>query len=428
MASMLIAPPAIAPRSSARKDAQMHDDDERALLKRLRALPAAQPLFAALSDADGVYLVGGAVRDLLLGGSPVDLDLVVEGDAAELAASLGGSVRAHDRFGTSTATVNGFVYDIARARTESYAHPGALPDVAPATLAEDLRRRDFTVNAAAIALGGARRGRLEVAPHALEDLREHRLRILHDRSFVDDPTRLLRLSRYATRLRFAIEPHTLGLAHAAIRARALDTVSGSRIGGELRLLARERDPLAALEQLAQLELDAAIHPQLRLRDPALGRRALELLPTDGRQDSLVLAVALRDVGPTELAPLLESLAFAAAERDAIIAAVTRAPALADSLARAARPSEIARAVAGAGPELVALAGALGPAAAARQWLASLRHERLEIDGRDLLAAGVPDGPLVGRGLRAALAAKLDGRATGHEAELAEAVRAAAATG
>ena len=132
------------------------------LLGRIRTLPAAQPLLAHLRDGTApVHLVGGAVRDLLLGGAPFDLDLVVEGDAAAFAASLGGTLKLHDRFGTSTVVFDGFAYDIARARRETYARPGALPDVVPATLAEDLSRRDFTVNAIAVALTGRLPGRAE---------------------------------------------------------------------------------------------------------------------------------------------------------------------------------------------------------------------------------------------------------------------------
>ena len=129
------------------------------LVERVVALPAARPLLARLPDDAGVHLVGGAVRDLLLGGAPVDLDLVVEGDARAVAASLGGELKAFDRFGTATVVLDGHSYDIARARRETYAYPGALPDVEPAPLAEDLLRRDFTVNALALALARRRRGR-----------------------------------------------------------------------------------------------------------------------------------------------------------------------------------------------------------------------------------------------------------------------------
>lgn len=387
------------------------------MLDRLRALPAARPLVARTAPSPGVHVVGGAVRDLLLGGAPFDLDLVVEGDALAFARSLGGSLRVHDRFGTSTVTLDGFSYDIARARRETYAYPGALPDVLPGSLKEDLLRRDFTVNAIAVALGV---GSVSVAPNALEDLGARRLRVLHDASFIDDPTRMLRLARYASRLGFAIDPHTRSLLDPG----ALSTVSGARIGNELRLLSREDDPVAALSALHDLGLDRAIHPRLSLTGETLARGALELLPPDGRSDLLAIASAAREVPADELGPLLDQLAFTAADRDTILAGATRAPALAAALENAGSGSQIAEAVGGGGPELVALAGAMGPAARARDWLERLRHVRLEIGGEDLIAAGVPSGPAIGRGLRAARAAKLDGGASGRQAELDVALRAA----
>ena len=397
------------------------------LIEQVRSLPAAQPLLEGIGSAAGVYLVGGAVRDLLLGGEPGDLDLVVEGDPAVIARRLG-QPRVHDRFGTCTVVAGGFDYDLARARTESYLEPGALPDVAPATVDEDLKRRDFTVNAMAIALGGEQPGRLVAVPLALDDLEAGTLRILHPESFIDDPTRLLRLARYASRLAFAIESTTRSLAEAAVANRALETVSGARIGGELRRLAREPDPIAALCGLAPLDLDTAIQPGLRLDDEALARRALALLPPDGRRDDLALGTAAQGVRAEALAARLDRLAFEAQDRDVIVALTTAAQPLAGALAGAERPSEIAEAVGDAGPELVALAGALGPEAQARQWLEVLRHVRLEIDGTDLLAVGIPRGPAVGLGLRAALAAKLDGAALTRASELAYALQAARGKG
>jgi tRNA nucleotidyltransferase (CCA-adding enzyme) len=394
------------------------------LLHKIRGLPAAAPLLRALADADGVHLVGGAVRDLLLGGAPVDLDLVAERDVSAIAGRLGGEVTVHDRFATCTVSLDGYSYDLARARRERYPAPGALPEVEPASLAEDLLRRDFTVNAAAIALGADRPGKLSAAPGALEDLDGCRLRVLHDRSFEDDPTRLLRLARYASRLRFEVEPHTRELAQDALGEGALGTVSGPRIGAELRLLARERDPVAALGALRALGLDRAIAPGFGLEDPELAAAAIELLPADGRRDLLALAVAARGVEPHELEVRLDSLAFEAGDRDVIVAAATRAGAVAATLVGADASSEIAAVLRGSGPELAALAGALGPAQQARRWIESLRGVELEIDGGDLLAAGIPEGPAIGRGLSAALAAKLDGRARGRDAELAEALRGA----
>ncbi|HWK17702.1 MAG TPA: hypothetical protein VNR66_09655 [Solirubrobacteraceae bacterium] len=394
------------------------------LQRRVERLPALARVLPALAGSAGVHLVGGGVRDLLLGGEPVDLDLVVEGDAVTVAARIGGPVRVHDRFGTCTVMLDGFTYDLARARRERYPAPGALPEIEPAPLTEDLLRRDFTINAAAVSLGGERVGELTAAPGALEDIAAGRLRILHERSFIDDPTRLLRLVRYQSRLGFAIEPGTRALAVAAIDSGAPATVSGPRIGTELRLLARESDPVAALGALRELGLDRALHPGFGLDDPALAEAALALLPADGRRDLLILALAGRGIEAGELRVLLGGLAFEAADRETILGAATGARDAAGAVARATRSSEIAAALSGGGPELAAIAGALGPAGPARQWLDRLRHVRLEIDGGDLLAAGVAQGPAIGRGLGAALAAKLDDQASGREAELAEALRSA----
>ncbi len=397
------------------------------LLARVRSLPAAGLLFEHLGSTPGLYLVGGAVRDLLLGGRPLDLDLVVEGDAVATASRLG-EPRVHDRFGTCTVIAGGFVYDIATARSESYSRPGALPDVAPATVREDLRRRDFTVNAIAIALDGERPGELIAVPLAEDDLALGRLRVLHPGSFRDDPTRLLRLARYAARLAFAPEDGTRGLAQAAIAGGALQTVSGPRVGSELRLAVREPDPVATLGAMAELKLDRAIHPGFGLDDPKLARSAFSLLPPDGRGDLLALGVAANGIAAGELGELLDRLAFEAHDRDRIIAVADLAPALSQALLRARRPSEIAAAVGAAGPEPVAFAGALGPAAEAREWLSRLRQVQLEIGGRDLIEAGVQAGPDVGRGLRGALAAKLDGEVSTREQELVCALLAARATG
>jgi tRNA nucleotidyltransferase (CCA-adding enzyme) len=406
----------------AREDALMEIPAPSELMARVGALPAAPVLLERVGDRRGVHLVGGAVRDLLLGHVSPDLDLVVEGDVAQLVGLLGGEIRTYDRFGTATVSLDGHMFDVARARSETYAHPGALPDVEPARLADDLKRRDFTINAAAIELGGQFAGAFRAVPFTLEDLEARRLRVLHDASFIDDPTRLLRLVRYQARLGFEIEPHTLELAREAISGGALGTVSGPRIGAELRLLAGERDPVAALEALAALGL--GLTEGFGVRDATVARHALELLPSDGEPGRLVLGEASQGVDSSRLAGWLDRLAFSAPARETIVAVATRAAALADALRTAGAPSEIAAVVGDAGPELVALAGASGAEPEATEWLERWRHVRLEIDGADLLAAGIAEGPAIGRGLRAALAAKLDGLLDGHDAELAAALAAA----
>jgi tRNA nucleotidyltransferase (CCA-adding enzyme) len=395
------------------------------LIHRLGELGPGALLLERLGKATPVHVVGGAVRDLLLDLKPGDLDLVVDGDAHALAKRLDPGALLHERFGTATFHVDGFAFDIARARRERYPHPGALPEVVPARLDEDLLRRDFTVNAIAMALGEPEPGAVAAAPHALADLEARRLRVLHRESFRDDPTRLLRLIRYAARLGFAIEDETAGLAADAVAAGALGTVSGARVGAELRLLAREPDPVAALAGLEQFGLASAVAPGFGLADRERAQRALEILGTEGRRDLLVLALAFQDA---ELPALLDRLAFDAVARRTIVSAAKAADGLARGLAAASTPSQIAEAVGDAPPELVASAGSLGPRRQAERWLRELRHVRLEIDGGDLLGAGVSEGPSIGRGLRGAWLAKLDGRVQGREEELAQALRAAADSG
>src|SRR3954451_22837564 len=174
-----------------------------------QALREAHPELGTVRAAarQPIYLVGGAVRDLLLGRERADVDLMVEGDATALAAELGGANSEHDRFGTVKVDVEGHEVDIAGARTETYEKPGALPTVTPAASVEEhLARRDFTVNAMAIPLQGEPR---LLDPHGgKSDLEQGLLRVLHDRSFVDDPTRAIRAARYASRFGFRLEPRT----------------------------------------------------------------------------------------------------------------------------------------------------------------------------------------------------------------------------
>ena len=258
------------------------------------------------------------------------------------------------------------------------------------------------------------------------------LRALHDASFVDDPTRLLRLARYAARLGFEIEPHTAELASRAVAQGALSTVSGTRIGAELRLALGEPDAVGALAMMDELGLLAALHSRLRLDRPMLAR-ACVLLGDNGRSDllavaALTLPLALRTAGDprAEIVALLDRLEFSAPDRDRIAAAAAAVPRLMDELPAADRPSQLRAAVIGTPPEGIALAGGVSEPAAepARRWLAELRSVRLTITGDDLLAAGVPEGPEIGRRLDTALRMRLDGELReGREAELAAALEA-----
>jgi tRNA nucleotidyltransferase (CCA-adding enzyme) len=310
-------------------------------------------------------------------------------------------VTAHDRFGTVFVRADGCAFDLVRARAESYSRPGALPDVRPGTLGEDLRRRDVTINAIALSLDGE----LTAVDGALEDLEAGVLRVLHDGSFADDPTRVWRVARYAARLGFAVEERTRALAADADPS----TVSGDRLGAELRLALREPDPPAAFE--AVRDLNPAYLPERFDPRPRGLATALALLPGDGRADLLTLAACTAGMDAGALLRWLDDMGFTAPERDLVAAAsrfVTGAP------LRAARTNaEVARAARGAPIEAVALVGGDN----ARRWLQELRHVRLEIDGHDLLAAGIPEGPEIGARLQRALERKLDGEVSGREQEL-----------
>ena len=283
----------------------------------------------------------------------------------------------HERFGTAAVQLDGLEVDLASARAESYPHPGALPEVRPATLVDDLARRDFTINAMAIPLAGEPE---LIDPHGgLADLERGVLRVLHDGSFVDDPTRALRAARYTARFGFEVEAETERLARAA----DLGTVSENRVEAELRKLAAEVEPRAGFELLDSWGLVA-----LPEGGGELISAVVELLsspPWDqvcDRADAVLAATLGRDGAARELADLDPG-----------------------------RPSEgVAIARERGGVEL-ALARAIGA-----EWLdryvGEWRDVELEIGGEDLLAAGVPEGPAIGRGLDAALALEARRRGLG----------------
>jgi tRNA nucleotidyltransferase (CCA-adding enzyme) len=338
-----------------------------------------------------VFLVGGAVRDLLLGRGRADIDLLVEGDAEALAGALGAEPLAnHDRFGTLKLALDGHEVDIAAARSETYPEPGALPVVElGASIEADLARRDFTVNAMAMPL---RDEATLVDPHdGLADLEVGVLRVLHPASFSDDPTRAIRAARYAARLGFGLEPETERL----LRATDLESVSSDRRQAELLRLAGEDTAPQGLELLAgwglmslgaRWDVLAAALPELLTDSPWAG----EIEPA---RAWLTAALGPEDFG------------------EGLIHAHPTLPSEAVTLARGHDPIELL------------IARALGA-----EWLDDYmgiwRHAELEIDGTDLIAAGIPEGPAMGRGLAEALRAKLDGEISGREQQLAAALAAA----
>jgi tRNA nucleotidyltransferase (CCA-adding enzyme) len=353
-----------------------------------RVYPELDAVRAAATEP--AYLVGGAVRDLLLGRGRADIDIVVEGDAAALAVRLGADVVSHERFATAKVRLDGHEIDIATARTESYPHPGALPVIEPARRVEaDLSRRDFTINAMAVPL----RGRSDlIDPHGGQaDLAAGLLRVLHIGSFVDDPTRAVRAARYAARFGLGLEPET----EALLREADLGTVSADRRDAELLRLAGEAEAPRAFALLAEWGL------------------------AELRQGGAKLVA--------EVAELLESSPWAEfAPRDRALVGAALGPRGGEEALAEARPrlaSEAVALVAGRDRVELALARAMGA-----EWLDSYLNEwrnvALEIDGAALIAAGVPQGPAIGRGLEAALRRKLDGEIAGREQELEVALAAA----
>jgi tRNA nucleotidyltransferase (CCA-adding enzyme) len=370
------------------------------------ALADAYPELAAVARAapDPVYLVGGAVRDLLLGRGRADIDLAVEGDPAVLATALGAEpLAAHERFGTLKVRLDGEEIDIAGARREAYPKPGALPIVTlGAPIRTDLARRDFTVNAMAVPLGEP----MElIDPYdGQADLQRGVLRVIHDGSFVDDPTRAIRAARYAARFGFGLERET----EALIRATDLRTVTPGRRWGELRRLAEEETGVKGLELLAGWGLV----------QPRFGCGSGEPRPAKGPAGSAARTAA----DPFALAWAVDALMASppwAAEADrseAILAAALGPEAGEEALAAAhpSRPSEGVALARGHDPIELVLARAAG-ATWLDDWLA-WREVRLEISGDDLTATGL-QGPAVGRALEAALTAKLDGHAPTRADEL-----------
>jgi tRNA nucleotidyltransferase (CCA-adding enzyme) len=370
-----------------------------------------------------LYLVGGCVRDLALSRPLLDVDVVAEGEvqslAAKAASALAGRWVAHREFGTVTLETNGARIDLAMARAETYTRPGALPRVHPASVEEDLARRDFTINALALALCGPERGHLLDPFGGWGDLRRHLVRVLHDRSFIDDATRILRAVRYAARLRFRLEPATRALLLRDVSY--LDTISGARVRQELlRLLAEER-PETTLLSCQALGVLAAIHPALRF-DRRLAaafrtarRRGVPLNP------ELCLALLGTPLSPDEATAVAHRLALSTRERRALEGAAALGEAMPWLSQPRLRPSQVVARLE-AYPEASLHAWALAsssplPRRRLERYLDYWHYVKPALDGRDLQRLGVPRGPLLGEAMRALRTARLDGRVRSREQEV-----------
>ena len=384
-------------------------------------MPGIGELLPALAGLAPTYLVGGGVRDLLRGQASLDFDLAVEGNAIAVARALtdrlGGLLVIHERFSTATLANADHTLDLAATRRERYPHPGALPEIEQAGLAEDLSRRDFTVNAMAVGLTDPEVGTLHDPLQGWDDLEAGVVRVLHPRSFVDDPTRLLRALRYEARLDFGLDPETERLAREAVAGDVLATVSGPRIRDELIDLLGEAQAPFAVARLGELGVARGLHPALDPNPDRVAGAALGSAQT-GADPALAGLAALCCSAPGAVEDFVTGLALGGGQAKAVLRAARRAPELAEALRRGQRPSELYALLAGEPPEALALALGLGaPGEPVLRFLSDLHGVGLEITGDDLLSAGVPSSPAIGRALEETLRRKLDGELTGRDAEL-----------
>lgn len=396
--------------------------DERLPEESLDLLHAAAKAAEALGYR--VHLVGGSVRDLLLDIPGGDLDLVVEGDGPRLAEGLAqaveGSVAAHSPFGTAQVRGRGITVDVATARKERYPHPGALPVVTSGSLSEDLQRRDFSIHAMACGLAAGTWGSLVDPCGGRGDLEARQLRVLHERSFVDDPTRMVRAVRYGARLRFSLEQRTEELL---LRDRhGLAGISGARRWKELRRLLEEEQPERALLWADRLGLLQGVHAAL-ITDPWVAAvfikaRSLHRGPLPVLYFCL-MAGRLSRGDITEVTHDLQlPTSFARPARD-LLRLQDREEELAEP---GLAPSGVVQLLEGSSPYAMrALAlttedGRLRERLAA--YLSSWSGLKPRLPAERLIELGVPRGPGVGECLASLRSARLDGETQSLEDEIA----------
>ena len=365
----------------------------------------------AVDQAMPLYLVGGPVRDALMDLPVHDLDFVLEGDAValarEVAAELGGQVVVHHAFGTASVSLEPDRMDVVTARKETYPHPGSLPQVYAGTIDDDLARRDFSINSMAVRLGAGREGLLD--PHGgLADLKAGVVRALHPGSFVDDPTRIFRATRYEKRLGFRIETETLLWMKEAVVSGRIQSLTAGRVRHEIEHILEEKSPGPPLLRLAKLGVLSQLAPGLSSL-PAVER----LMAMQGGATPLMrLAALVYPMAPAQVEILIGRLnmpnSWARVARDAV--------ALREIEGELASPgisnSRVAHLLLGKSEDAIRAAALVSHSPVIAQLLEDfLVKWRLlfpKLDGNDMLALGVPSGPCVGRMLRELADAKLDG--------------------
>ncbi len=379
----------------------------------------------AASQGQSLYLVGGVVRDLLLGRTNLDLDLVVEGNAIDLAQQLiikinQGKIITHPRFNTAKLQWNRWSVDLAAARSETYAKPGALPSVKPGSIDKDLFRRDFTINTMAVYLSPSRYGELIDLYGGREDLEHKLIRILHEKSFIDDATRIWRGLRYEQRLDFQLEPNTLKLLKRDIPM--LDTISGDRIRYELECILQEEFPEKVLRRAEELGVLAKLHPAVKgnswLAEKFGQARQLSLpnLPPVGLYLALLAYPLTNDENEQLILSLRLPKSLCQILRDTM-SLKGKLHSLADP---ELSPSSIYRLLCGYSSPAITANSLACDSPVARQhihlFLDKLRYVKSALTGNDLKKMGIAPGPRIKEILNLLHEARLDGKVTTKQGE------------
>jgi tRNA nucleotidyltransferase (CCA-adding enzyme) len=371
----------------------------------------------ANSRGEKLYLVGGVVRDLLLGQANFDLDLVVEGSAIELAQQLKGinksKIATHPRFNTARLLWRGWNIDLASARTETYQKPGALPTVTPSSIEEDLSRRDFTINAMAIRLNPGDYGQL-VDPHGgRDDLQAERIRILHEKSFTDDATRIWRALRYEQRLGFHLERNTQTLLQRDIAR--LETISADRIRYEIECIFKEKSPEKVLSRADELGVLAALHPSLK-GDRGLaenfGKARREYSP-DAPPFDLYLGLLAYPLTTGEAEQLILCLNLPRLSAKSLRDAIAIKSKMRQLSTPGVSPGAIYKLLHDFSPTALEANLLATPSAVASQaihlFLNRLKDIQVSLTGDDLIEMGIPAGPRIKEILELLHQAKLNGK-------------------
>ncbi len=393
------------------------------------------------------HVVGGFVRDMVIGRPNLDVDIVVEGDGVEFALKaaerLGARVKVHRRFGTAVLVVSKELHiDVASSRSEYYTKPGALPTVERSSLRQDLFRRDFTINAMSACLDPDCWGAIADPFGGLSDIRKRRLRIMHSLSFIDDPTRVLRAARFEIRYGFGMDVHTLQLALRAVELGVLEEVSGSRIRDELYDILDEKAPLEILRRLDELAALPALSPTgvapARLMSGLVGcgDALASFTPRLSRPVNTRAVFVACIAGSAEQAAgtkWIRRLRIGKEVAEPAFTLLARGPGVVRSLRdrRGMRDSRLFRLLDPLPPEALACLWGTGDALVRERierYALDLAGIPMTVSGHDLISMGASPGERFSAILAQARDDLLDGRVSGRDAELANLRRLAVRAG